>query len=271
MLFALLVKCVAVGHLTVAGWMSDKWGPMSAGVLLVTGGSRGIGEAIAVDAARRGYDVVLSYANSEARATEVVSRIEDAGGKALAVRADTARETDIERLFAAADARGRLSAMVYNAGVTGSHSPLAEASTATIDEVLAVNLRGAILCCRAAIRRMSTRLGGKGGSIVLLSSRATFYGSPDEFVWYAASKGGIDSLTNGLAREVGPEGIRVNAVSPGPISTEMHRPGRLEAGAKRAPLQRAGTPEEVAEAVMYLLSSDASYVTGANLSVSGGL
>jgi NAD(P)-dependent dehydrogenase (short-subunit alcohol dehydrogenase family) len=161
--------------------------------------------------------------------------------------------------------------LVYNGGVTGSHSPLAEASTATIDEVLNVNLRGAILCCRAAIRRMSTRLGGQGGAIVLLSSRATFYGSPDEFVWYAASKGGVDSLTNGLAREVAPEGIRVNAVSPGPISTEMHRPGRLEIGAKRAPLQRAGTPEEVAEAVLFLASEAASYVTGANLSVAGGL
>jgi NAD(P)-dependent dehydrogenase (short-subunit alcohol dehydrogenase family) len=271
MLFAILVKCAQGHHLTVAGWITGKWELMSAGVLLVTGGSRGIGEAIAVGAAHRGYDVVLSYAKSEVRAAEVVSRIEDAGGRAQAVQADTAREGDIERLFAAADARGRLAALVYNGGVTGSHSPLAEASTATIDEVLNVNLRGAILCCRAAIRRMSTRLGGQGGAIVLLSSRATFYGSPDEFVWYAASKGGVDSLTNGLAREVAPEGIRVNAVSPGPISTEMHRPGRLEIGAKRAPLQRAGTPEEVAEAVLFLASEAASYVTGANLSVAGGL
>src|SRR5262245_46935226 len=231
---------------------------MSAGVWLVTGGSRGIGEAVALGAARLGFDVVLSYANSEARAAEVVSRIEDGGGRALAVQADTAREADIERLFAAADARGPLATLVYNAGVTGAHSPLAEVSTATIDEVLGVNLRGALLCCRAAVRRMSTRLGGRGGSIVLLSSRATFYGSPDEFVWYAASKGGVDSLTNGLSREVAPEGIRVNAVSPGPISTEMHRPGRLEVGAKRAPLQRAGTAEEVAEAVLFLASGDAS-------------
>jgi NAD(P)-dependent dehydrogenase (short-subunit alcohol dehydrogenase family) len=271
MLFAILVKCARSHHLTFGGWMTGKREPMKAGVLLVTGGSRGIGEAIAEGAARQGYDVVLSYAKNEARATEVVSRIEDAGGRALAVRADTAQEQDIERLFAAADARGALAALVYNCGVTGAHSALADASTATIDEVLRVNLRGAILCCRAAVRRMSTRLGGRGGSIVLLSSRATFYGSPDEYVWYAASKGGVDSLTNGLAREVAPEGIRVNAVSPGPIATEMHRPGRLEMGAKRAPLQRAGTAEEVAEAVLFLASGAASYITGANLAVAGGL
>jgi NAD(P)-dependent dehydrogenase (short-subunit alcohol dehydrogenase family) len=161
--------------------------------------------------------------------------------------------------------------MVYNAGITGAHSPLAEASTSTIDEVLAVNLRGAILCARESVRRMSTRFGGKGGSIVMISSRAALYGSPAEFVWYAASKGGVDSFVNGLSREVAAEGVRVNAVSPGPIVTEMHRPGKLEVGAKRAPMQRAGTPQEVAEAVMFLASDAASYVTGANLSVAGGL
>jgi NAD(P)-dependent dehydrogenase (short-subunit alcohol dehydrogenase family) len=244
---------------------------MGAGVMIVAGGSRGIGEAISVMAAQRGYDVVLSYAQQAARAEAVVQRIVTAGGSAVAVQADTAREDDIDRLFAAAAARGRLAAMVYNSGVTGAHSPLAEASTATIDAVLDVNLRGAMLCCRSAIRAMSTRLGGQGGAIVLLSSRATFYGSPSEFVWYAASKGGIDSLANGLARELGPEGIRVNVVSPGPIATEMHRTGRLEAGASRAPLQRAGTAEEVAESVLFLTSAAASYVTGANLAVSGGL
>lgn len=244
---------------------------MSAGVMLVTGGSRGIGEAVAVGAARRGYDVVLSYASNAARAGSVVKRIEQAGGRAQAVQANTAHEADIERLYAAVDARGRLAAMVYNSGITGAHSALADASTATIDEVLDVNLRGAILCARAAIQRMSTRFGGQGGAIVLVSSRATFYGSPNEFVWYAASKGGMDSLTNGLARELGGEGVRVNAVSPGPIVTEMHRPGKLEAGAKRAPMQRAGTPEEVAQSVLFLVSDAASYVTGANLAVAGGL
>jgi NAD(P)-dependent dehydrogenase (short-subunit alcohol dehydrogenase family) len=244
---------------------------MSAGVLLVTGGSRGIGEAVAVLGAQRGYDVVLSYVSHAERATGVVARITAAGGKALAVQADTAREADIQKLFAAADAMGPLAALVYNAGITGANSTLADASTDTIDAVLDVNLRGAILCCRSAIQRMSTRLGGKGGAIVLVSSRATFYGSPNEFVWYAASKGGMDSLNNGLAREVAAEGIRVNAVSPGPIITEMHRPGKLEAAEKRAPLQRAGTPEEVAESILFLASDAASYVTGANLSVAGGL
>lgn len=244
---------------------------MGAGVLLVAGGSRGIGEAISVLGAQRGYEVVLSYASQEARAAAVVERIRAAGGSATAVHADTAQEADIERLFAAADQRGRLAAMVYNSGITGAHSPLAEAATATIDAVLDVNLRGAILSCRAAVQRMSTRLGGQGGAIVLVSSRATFYGSPGEFVWYAASKGGMDSLTYGLAREVAAEGIRVNAVSPGPIVTEMHRPGKLETAGDRAPMKRAGTPEEVAETVLFLASSAASYVTGGNLSVSGGL
>jgi NAD(P)-dependent dehydrogenase (short-subunit alcohol dehydrogenase family) len=244
---------------------------VDAKVFLVTGGSRGIGEAIAVAAARQGFEVVLTYANSEQRAQAVVARIRAGGGKAVAVHANTAVEADIERVYAQVDALGSLAVMVYNAGITGAHSPLADASTATIDEVLAVNLRGAILCSRDAIRRMSTRFSGKGGAIVLISSRAALYGSPAEFVWYAASKGGVDSLTNGLAREVAAEGVRVNAVSPGPIITEMHRPGRLEVGAKRAPMQRAGTAEEVAEAVMFLASDAASYVTGANLSVAGGL
>lgn len=244
---------------------------MNGRVMVLAGGSRGIGEAVAVLAAQRGYEVVLSYASDAARAASVVDRIEAAGGRALAVHADTAEESHIEHLFEAADRRGRLAAMVYNSGITGANSPLADADTATIDAVLDVNLRGAILSCRAAIRRMSTRFGGEGGSIVMVSSRASFYGSPSEFVWYAASKGGMDSLNNGLAREVAAEGIRVNVVSPGPIATGMHRPGRLEVAGKRAPMQRAGTPMEVAEAVLFLASDAASYMTGANLSVAGGL
>ncbi|MBX5463884.1 MAG: SDR family oxidoreductase [Steroidobacteraceae bacterium] len=244
---------------------------MSTRVFLVTGGSRGIGEAVAVGAARQGFDVVLTYASNEARAASVVQRIRDAGGNAEAVRADTADEADILRTFSVVDSCGRLAVMVYNSGITGAHSPLAEAATETIDRVLAVNLRGAILCAREAVRRMSTRSGGAGGSIVFVSSRASFYGSPNEFVWYAASKGGMDSLTNGLAREVATEGIRVNAVSPGPIATEIHRPGKLEIGAKRSPMQRAGTPEEVANTVLFLASEAASYVNGANLVISGGL
>jgi NAD(P)-dependent dehydrogenase (short-subunit alcohol dehydrogenase family) len=244
---------------------------MSTPVFLVTGGSRGIGAAVAIAAATQGYQVVLTFANNADRANAVVEQIRGSGGTAMAIKADTAREADIANLYAEVDRRGRLAVMVYNSAVTGAHSSLAEASTATIDEVLNVNLRGAILCTRAAIQRMSTRLGGQGGAIVLLSSRAAFYGSAGEYVWYAASKGGVDSLTNGLAREVAAEGIRVNAVSPGPIATEMHRPGRLEVGAKRTPMQRAGTAEEAAATVMFLASDAASYVTGANLSVAGGL
>jgi NAD(P)-dependent dehydrogenase (short-subunit alcohol dehydrogenase family) len=244
---------------------------VTAPVFLITGGSRGIGEAIAVAAAAQDFFVVLTYANNSARAEGVLQRIHKAGGQAVAVQADTAQETDILRIFAEVDARGRLAVMVYNSGVTGMNSPLADASTQTIDQVLDVNLRGAVLCSRESVKRMSTRLGGSGGAIVLISSRAAFYGSPNEFVWYAASKGGMDSFNSGLAREVATEGIRVNAVSPGPIITEMHRPGKIEVGAKRAPMQRAGTPEEVASTVMFLASDGASYVTGANLVVSGGL
>ncbi len=244
---------------------------MSDPVLLITGGSRGIGAAVAQSAARQGYFVVLTYASHPDRAEEVLAAIRSEGGRAVGVQADTAEETDILKAFAEADRHGHLAAFVYNSGITGAHSRLVEAETQTIDRVLDVNLRGAILGARESIKRMSTRLGGRGGAIVFVSSRASFYGSPEEFVWYAASKGGMDSLTNGLAREVGAEGIRVNAVSPGPIATEMHRPGKLEVGAKRSPMQRAGSPEEVAATVMFLTSEAASYVNGANIAVSGGL
>ena len=244
---------------------------MSGPVFVITGGSRGIGEAVALGAARQGYFVVLTYASNAERAASVVERIHASGGNAVAVQADTAEEADIQRVFTEADRHGRLGVLVYNSGVTGQHSTLIDADTSTIDRVLDVNLRGAILCGREAARRMSTRTGGEGGAIVFISSRAAFYGSPGEFVWYAASKGGMDSLTSGLARELGAEGVRVNAVSPGPIVTEMHRPGKLEVGAKRSPMQRAGTPDEVAATVLFLASSEASYVTGANLVVSGGL
>lgn len=243
---------------------------MSAPVFLVAGGSRGIGEAVSVAAARAGYGVLLSYVEHEARAADVVERIRAEGGQANAFRADTGKEADILALFEAADRLGRLEALVYNSGITGPASPLVDADAATMARVLEVNLLGAMIASREAIKRMSTKRGGEGGSIVLISSRAALYGSPGEFVWYAASKGGMDSLTSGLAREVGPEGVRVNAVSPGPIVTEMHRPGKLDSAIALSPLRRAGAPEEVADAVMYLASSKASYVTGANLVVAGG-
>ena len=243
---------------------------MSARVFLVTGGSRGIGAAIAEDAARAGYHALLTYAERGDAADEVVARIEAAGGMATAFKADTGEAADIERLYAKVDELGPLAAMVYNGGITGPSSPLAEASDATLRKVLDVNLLGALLCSRAAVHRMSTARGGQGGSIVLISSRATVYGSVNEHVWYAASKGGIDVLTVGLAREVAAQGIRVNAVSPGPISTGIHVPGKLERIASGLPMQRAGEPAEVSAAVMFLVSDAASYVCGANLAVAGG-
>jgi NAD(P)-dependent dehydrogenase (short-subunit alcohol dehydrogenase family) len=244
---------------------------MSAPIFLVVGGSRGIGEAIALAAGRQEVKVLLTYSTHAERAQSVVERIRAEGGQAETFRADAAKEADITALFGEVDRLGKLSALVYNSGITGPHSVLADASTEVIDNVLDVNLRGALLCGREAVRRMSTRLGGSGGNIVFISSRAAFYGGPNEYVWYAASKGGMDSLTSGLAREVGAEGIRVNAVSPGFIETEIHPAGRLEMMAKRVPLQRAGTAEEIASAVLFLTSPGASYVTGANILVTGGL
>jgi NAD(P)-dependent dehydrogenase (short-subunit alcohol dehydrogenase family) len=244
---------------------------MKAPVFLIFGGSRGIGEAISLAAGARQMLVVLTYSSQAERARGVVERIRSAGGRAMAMQADTAKEADITAVFREVDRLGTLAVLVYNSGVTGPASPLAQVETETIDHVLDVNLRGALLSAREAVRRMSIRAGGSGGNIVFISSRAAFYGSANEYVWYAASKGGMDSLTSGLAREVASEGIRVNAVSPGPIATEMHRPGRLETGAKRSPMQRAGTAEEVASAVLFLTSEAASYITGTNLLVTGGL
>jgi NAD(P)-dependent dehydrogenase (short-subunit alcohol dehydrogenase family) len=238
-------------------------------VFVITGGSRGIGEAVALSAAKEGYVVLLTYVTQKSAADGVVERIRAQGGTAHAMQADTSKESEIRRLFAEADRLGKLSALVYNGGITGPASPLADVTTETLQRVVDVNLTGAMICAREAVRRMSTSQGGKGGSIVFISSRATVYGSPGEFVWYAASKGGVDSLTIGLAREVGGEGIRVNAVSPGPIRTDIHVPGKLERIEKGLPLQRAGEPEEVASAVMYLVSDGASYVSGANLAVAG--
>jgi len=238
---------------------------------LVVGGSRGIGEAVALRAAAAGHPVVLTYSEHPARADKAVERIEAAGGQAMAMRCDAAREEDVDRLFSQVAEQGGLAAMVFCTGITGPASPLAEVETATLARVVEVNLLGAMLCARGAVRVMAKSRGGDGGAIVFISSRASLYGSAGEFIWYAASKGGVDSFAIGLAKEVAGDGIRVNVVSPGPIDTEMHRPGRLEEGAKRAPMQRAGTPDEVAAAVMFLTSDEASYMAGANLSVAGGL
>lgn len=238
-------------------------------VLLLTGGSRGIGEAIARRAAQAGYHVLFTYASNQQAADAVVAGIRASGGAVEAVQADTGKIADIERVFAVADDLGPLAALVYNGGITGPSSPLADASNETLQQVVDVNLTGALICARESVRRMSTRRGGKGGSIVLISSRASEYGSAGEHVWYAASKGGIDSLAKGLAREVGAEGIRVNAVSPGPIRTDIHVPGKLDAISHALPMRRAGEPDEVASAVMFLVSEAASYIAGANLAVAG--
>ena len=240
------------------------------GVLLVTGGSRGIGAAVARHAAAAGHDVALTYSTNAAAAEAVADEVRATGVRAMAIRADMASEADIAAMFAAVDDFGPLTMLVYNAGITGAHSALADAATQTFAEVLDVNVRGALICAREAVLRLSIARGGAGGSIVFVSSRAAAYGAAGEFVWYAASKGAIDSLTIGLAREVAREGIRVNAVAPGPIATEMHRPGRLEEGVRKSLMGRAGTPDEVAAAILFLGSDVSAFTTGAILDVSGG-
>ena len=245
-------------------------------VLLVTGGSRGIGAAICRLAAKAGYAIALNY-QRDAQAAERVRRECRAGGAACETfQGDMAIEDDIERVFESAEKKlGRLTHLVNNAGITGKSSPLDAAPPQTIRTVIDLNVTGAILVARAAVRRMARRNGGQGGAIVNISSVAAGLGSPGEYVWYAASKGAIDSLTIGLAKEFALEGIRVNAVSPGMVDTEIHAlssgdAGRVARIAPLIPMRRVGKAEEVADAVLYLLSDDASYVTGANLSVSGG-
>lgn len=242
--------------------------------LIITGASRGIGAAVARLAARQ-YSVVVNYARDEAAASEVVRQLIAAGGRAVAVQADVSVEKDVERLFAEAEKQlGPVRALVNNAGITGSLSWADAIRSEMLARVFAVNVTGTILCSREAVRRMSTGNGGSGGAIVNVSSRASEIGGAGEWVHYAASKGAVDTFTIGLAREVAAEGIRVNAVSPGLISTELHAaagaPDRLERMAPTIPMKRAGTAEEVAEGIMWLLSPAASYVTGVILPISGG-
>ncbi|MHA1153800.1 MAG: SDR family oxidoreductase [Alphaproteobacteria bacterium] len=244
-------------------------------VMIVTGGGRGIGAATARLAVGRGFAVCVNYLGNAEAAEAVVRDIEGAGGVAIAVQADVAAEAEVERLFETVDRElGTLTALVNNAGLAGRASRLDVASGETIRQVIEVNVLGAIWCARAAVRRMSTKHGGQGGAIVNVSSAAATLGSPGEFVWYAASKGAVDSLTIGLAREVAREGIRVNGVAPGLIETEIHaasgKPDRARALAPSVPLGRAAAPEEVAETILWLLSEAASYTTGATLRVAGG-
>ncbi len=249
---------------------------MTRPVLLVTGGSRGIGAATCIMAARRGYDVAVNYHSNAAAAAAVVASCEAAGARALAIQGDTASATDIIRVFAEAKAAlGPLSHVVNNAGITGKGSPLAEADTGLIRACIDVNVTGAILVAREAVRALTANAAAPGRAIVNISSAAATLGSPGEYVWYAASKGAIDTLTIGLAKELAPLGIRVNAVAPGITETDIHalssgEPGRIARIAPMVPLQRAATPDEIAEAILFLLSEASAYTTGIILRVAGG-
>jgi len=243
--------------------------------VLVTGGGRGIGAAVALLAAQAGYRVAVNYASDDAAAAKVVAEIGSAGGEAFAVRGDVGSEADVIAMFQAVDERfGRLNALVNNAGVVDRKARVEEMSVDRLSRMMRINVIGPILCAREAVKRMSTRNGGGGGAIVNVSSVAAVLGSAGEYVDYAASKGAIDSFTVGLAREVAEEGIRVNAVRPGTIDTEIHasggQPDRAARVAPAIPMKRPGTAEEIARAVLFLLSDEASYTTGAILDVSGG-
>jgi NAD(P)-dependent dehydrogenase (short-subunit alcohol dehydrogenase family) len=240
-------------------------------ILLITGAGRGIGAATARLAAARGYDVAVNYLRDEKAADDVVGAVRAAGRRAVAIQGDMAIEADVARTFAGVDKElGRLTHLVYNAGSTGGNSRLEAADTAMIRSVIELNVLGALMCVKAAIPRMSAKHGGPGGAIVMLSSVAATLGSAGEYVWYAASKGAVDSMTIGLSRELAADRIRVNAVAPGIIATDIHPPGRLERLAPLTPVGRAGTPDEIAESVLFLLSDASSYTTGTVLRVSGG-
>jgi NAD(P)-dependent dehydrogenase (short-subunit alcohol dehydrogenase family) len=244
-------------------------------VLLITGGSRGIGAATAKLAGQRGYRVVITYREQREAAEAVISAIAAAGSEGLAVSADVSVETDVIRLFETVDARfGRLDALVNNAGILDRQMPVADMTADRIRRTLDVNVVGPFLCAREAVRRMSLSRGGHGGAIVNVSSRAAQYGSPHEYVDYAASKGAVESFTIGLAHEVAADGIRVNAVRVGHIYTELHasggEPDRVNRVKHMVPMKRGGQPDEVANGILWLLSPEASYTTGAFLDISGG-
>jgi len=243
-------------------------------VLLITGAGRGIGAATARIAAGRGYDVAVNYKADRKSADDVVAAVKAKGRNALAIAADMASETDVARMFTAADALGPLTHFVYNAGIPGRSGRLESADSAMMREVIEVNVLGALWSMQQAIRRMSKKHGGQGGAIVLLSSIAADIGGPNEYVWYAASKGAVESITYGLSKELAGDGIRVNCVSPGASDTRIHAdagtPDKLARVAPMIPMGRVGKPEESAEAILFLLSEAASYISGTVLRVAGG-
>ncbi len=245
------------------------------GTIIVTGASRGIGAAIATMAAVRGYAVAVNYSRDRSGAESIARQIIAGGGTAAAIQADIGVEQDVLRLFSEAETTlGPVRALVNNAAITGGFSRVENVTAGVVEDVLRINILGTMLCAREAVRRMSTKHGGSGGAIVNISSIAARTGSAGEWVHYAASKGAVDTFTIGLAAEVATEGIRVNCVSPGLIETGLHaasgEPGRLDRLAPSIPMRRAGTVSEIAEAVLWLLSPAASYVTGSILEIGGG-
>jgi NAD(P)-dependent dehydrogenase (short-subunit alcohol dehydrogenase family) len=258
----------AVGH---DGFMEHARRP----VTIVTGASRGIGAATALHLARSGHDVVVNYRRNRDAAEQVASMAVAEGARALAVDADVTCDGDVERLFAAAQQLGTVTGLVNNAGVTAHIGDLADTRVALVRQVLDVNLLGVILCARRAAQVMSSSRGGAGGAIVNVSSAAATLGAPHEYVHYAAAKAGVDALTVGLSKELATDGIRVNAVAPGTVRTDIHAaagdPDRADRIATRVPLGRAGEPQDIASAIAWLLSAEASYITGAIVRVAGGL
>jgi len=256
-----------VGGLWLGGWMQRR-------LTIITGGTRGIGAATAARLARDGHDLVLGYARDVDAAAETARAVEAAGGRCLTVGADITTDEGIETLFGAAAGLGVLTGLVNNAGATFQIAPFADTPADVVRRTIDLNLTAALLCARAAARVMSRSRGGAGGVIVNVSSGAATIGSPGEYVQYAASKAGIDALTLGLGTELAPDGVRVVGVAPGHIRTRMHadagEPGRLERVAPLIPMRRPGEPEEVAEAIAWLMSEEASYVTGTTLRVAGG-
>lgn len=244
-------------------------------VILITGASRGIGAATARLAAKRGYAVCVNYKTHAVAAHALVDEIEAAGGRAMAMAADVAVESDVVRLFETCEANlGSLTALVNNAGILEAQTRLININSARLQRIFATNIIGSFICAREAVKRMSTKKGGHGGAIVNVSSAAARLGGANEYIDYAASKGAIDSLTVGLAKEVADEGIRVNAVRPGIIATEIHAsggdPGRVDRLKEQVPMKRGGTAAEVANAILWLVSDEASYVTGSFIDVTGG-